>query len=147
MELTEIMFKNTFKHLMAKAFSWARLTYVILSSHWASQLTCYNKHFASWRVYDRMGWRELVQKKAILGLTSRETSTSWWRNPASKTGLSTRCSFPKLLSNIAYLLARLLSEYSWVLALVSDWIRRFGNSSSASTTIFQNRHLFPRLWL
>ena len=32
-----------------------------------------------------------------------------------------------------------------VLALVSDWIKRFGNSSSASTKIYQNWHLFPRL--
>ena len=33
-----------------------------------------------------------------------------------------------------------------MLALVSDWIKRFGNSSSAPTKICQNRHLFPRLY-
>ena len=32
-------------------------------------------------------------------------------------GLSPRCSSSKLLSNMTYLLARLLSEYSWVFAL------------------------------
>ena len=52
---------------------------------------------------------------------------------------------PKLLSNVTYLLTRLLSDNSWVLALVSDWIKRFGNSSSASTKICQNQYLFPRL--
>ena len=60
-------------------------------------------------------------------------------------GQSPRCSSTKLLSNMTFLLARLLSEYSWVLALVSDWITRLGNSSSVSTKICQNRHLFP--WL
>ena len=59
------------------------------------------------------------------------TSTSWWRSTASETELSLRCSFPMLLSNMMYLLVRLLSEYSWVPALVSDCIKRFGNSSSA----------------
>ena len=60
-------------------------------------------------------------------------------------GLSPRFSFLKLLSNMTYLLAWLLSEYLWVLALVLDWMKWFGNSSSASTKICQNWHLFPRL--
>ena len=77
--------------------------------------------------------------------TSRETCTSWWRNSVSEMGLSPRFWSPKLLSDMTYLLARLLSEYSRVLALVSDWIKLFGNTSSASTKICQNRHLYPRL--
>ena len=52
--------------------------------------------------------------------------------------MSPRFSSPKLLSNMTYLLARLRSGYSWVLALVFDWIKWFGNSSSASTKICQN---------
>ena len=32
-----------------------------------------------------------------------------------------------------------------MLALVSDWIKRFGNSSSAFTKTCQNRHLFRRM--
>ena len=51
---------------------------------------------------------------------------TWWWNPASETGLSPQCSLPKLLSNMTYLMARLRSEYLWVLALVSDWIKWFG---------------------
>ena len=50
------------------------------------------------------------------------TSTSWWRNPASEMKLSPRFSSPKLLSNMTWLPS---DRYSWVLALVSDWIKDF----------------------
>ena len=79
-------------------------------------------------------------------MINRQNSTSWWCKPASERGRSLWCSSPKLLSNMMYLLAQLLSEYSWVLALVSDWLKRFGNPLSASTKIWQKRHLFPRLY-
>ena len=76
----------------------------------------------------------------------RGISTSWWRNPASETsemGLSPRFSSPTL--HYCTMLARLRSEYSWVLALLFDWIIIIWNSSSASTKICQKRHLFPQL--
>ena len=41
-------------------------------------------------------------------------------------------SSPKLLSNMTYLLARVFSEYARVFVLVFYWIKRFGNSPSAS---------------
>ena len=76
-----------------------------------------------------------------------KTSTSWWRNHTSDTWLDPRFLSPKLLSKMAYLLARFRLEYSWVILVSTrasdDWIKRFGNSSSASTKICQNRHLFP----
>ena len=58
------------------------------------------------------------------------TSTSWWRNPASWTGLSPQFLSPKLLSNMTHpycaMLTPLLSEYPWVLGLIFDWIIRIG---------------------
>ena len=51
------------------------------------------------------------------------TTFSWWRNLGYETRLSSRCLSLKLLSNMTYLLARLLSVYSRALALVFDWIK------------------------
>ena len=50
------------------------------------------------------------------------TSTSWWRNPALRDGTEpVWCPCPKLLSNMTYLLARLLSEVL-VSARASFWL-------------------------
>ena len=61
-------------------------------------------------------------------LQSGKQVTSWWWNPAYETGLSSWCSSSKLLSNMTYM-------YLLGLTFVSEWLKRFGNSSSASTRI------------
>ncbi len=75
------------------------------------------------------------------------TSASWWRHHFSEKWVSPKFSPQELLSSIKYLYARLLSKYSWALAQVSDWMKYYGNTSSASTKICQNWYLFSRLFL
>ena len=73
-------------------------------------------------------------------------SASWWWNPDSETGLSPWFSFLVVsISNTTYLLTRLVSEYLWVLALVFDWIKWFGNSRVLQRR-FPKPALVPILW-
>ena len=77
------------------------------------------------------------------------TSTSWGRNPGYERGLSQNF-VPKLLRHMTYphcaMLVWQFLEYSWVSARAVSWLDHLtiGNSSCASTNIYQKRHLFSR---
>ena len=71
------------------------------------------------------------------------SSASWWRNLSSETRLGPRCYCLKLLSNMTYLLERLISVYSRALALDFGKIKQVGYSSSVSTKISQNWQFVP----